>query len=43
MSRSYCKPLPYIRRLAKKIGQIRKMRPHWDIFQIVKVAQRIIK
>ena len=41
--RSYSKPLPYIKALAKLIGMIRKRKPNWDIFQTVGVAQRLIR
>ena len=41
--RSYSKPLPYIKALAKLIGMIRKRKPDWDIFQAVGVAQRLIR
>ena len=37
------KPLPYIKELAKNIGIVRKKKPHWDIFQIVGVVQRIMR
>lgn len=43
MNKSYCKPMSYIKKMAKKIGQIKKMRPEWDIFKIVEVTQRIIQ
>ena len=41
--RNYIKPLPYIRKLAKNIGIVRKKKPHWDIFQIVGVVQRLMR
>ena len=43
LKKSYTKPLPYIKELAKNIGIIRKQKPHWDIFQVVAVVQRIMR
>jgi len=37
------KPLPYIKALAKLIDIIKKRKPDWDIFQAVRVAQRLIR
>ena len=37
------KPLPYIKALAKNIRIVKKKKPHWDIFQIVGVVQRIMR
>ena len=37
------KPLPYIRVLSKNIDIVKKKKPHWDIFQIVGVVQRIMR
>ena len=37
------KPLPYIKELAQNIGNERKKKPHWNIFQIVGVVQRIMR
>ena len=37
------KPLPYIRVLSKNIDIVKKKKPHWDIFQIVSVVQRIMR
>ena len=43
LKNSYTKPIPYIKELAKNIGMIRKKKPHWDIFQVVAVVQRIMR
>ena len=43
LKKNYTKPLPYIKELAKNIGIIRKQKPHWDIFQVVAVVQRIMR
>jgi hypothetical protein len=37
------KPLPYIKALAKLIDIIKKRKPDWDIFQVVGVAQILIR
>ena len=37
------KPLPYIKVLSKNIDIVKKKKPHWDIFQIVGVVQRIMR
>jgi|TARA_Y100001951_G_scaffold86571_1_gene77024 hypothetical protein len=41
--RKLTKPLPYIKALANQIGAIRKRKPNWDIFQIVGVAQKLLR
>ena len=41
--RKLTKPLPYIKALAKNIGIVRKKKPHWDIFQVVGVVQRLMR
>ena len=37
------KPLPYLKALAKIIDIIKARKPDWNIFQIVGVAQRLIR
>ena len=37
------KPMPYIKVLSKNIDIVKKKKPHWDIFQIVGVVQRIMR
>ena len=37
------KPMPYIKVLSKNIDIVKKKKPHWDIFQIVSVVQRIMR
>ena len=41
--RRLTKPLPYIKALAKNIKIVREKKPHWDIFQIVGVVQRLMR
>ena len=36
------KPLPYLKALTKIMDIIKKRKPHWDIFQVVGVAQILI-
>ena len=36
-------PMPYIKVLSKNIDIVKKKKPHWDIFQIVSVVQRIMR
>ena len=35
--------MPYIKVLSKNIDIVKKKKPHWDIFQIVGVVQRIMR
>ncbi len=37
------KPLPYLKALSKIMDLIKKRKPDWDIFQVVGVAQRLIR
>ena len=37
------KPLPYLKALTKIMDIIKKRKPEWDIFQVVGVAQRLIR
>ena len=37
------KPLPYLKALTKIMDLIRKRKPEWDVFQVVGVAQRLIR
>ncbi len=37
------KPLPYLKALTKIMDIIKKRKPDWDIFQVVGVAQRLIR
>ena len=37
------KPLPYLKALTKIMDIIKKRKPHWDIFQVVGVAQILIR
>ena len=41
--RRLTKPLPHIKALAKNIKIVREKKPHWDIFQIVGVVQRLMR
>ena len=37
------KPLPYLKALTKIMDIIKKRKPKWDIFQVVGVAQILIR
>ena len=37
------KPLPYLTALTKIVDLIKERKPHWDIFQVVGVAQILIR